>query len=148
MDGSLWLSLSVSIPFPSTGRGNQPQTQQARDMRSHCEGSFWEPLLLGRGNSSQGAQFTALKDADEGTRAALGPLQQRDPLSLQLFLGKTCLKADCTPQHLSLGGLKCLETLAQARMVEMPMSIVPGPHVQLRVQRHPEKSPHVWKWGR
>lgn len=79
MAGSLWLSLSVSNL--STGRGNQPQTRQARDMRSRCEGSFWEPLPLGRGNSSQRAQFTALKDADEGTQGALGPLQQRDPLS-------------------------------------------------------------------
>lgn len=43
---------------------------------------------------------------------------------LQLFLRGPCLRAPCTPQHLSLGSLKCLETLEQARMVEMYMSII------------------------
>lgn len=87
--GSLWLSLSVSNL--SIGRGNQPQTRQARDTRSPCKGSFWEPLPLGRGNSSHGAQFTALKDADEGTHVALGPLQRRS--SLMGFLGKAAAVA-------------------------------------------------------
>lgn len=44
---------------------------------------------------------------------------------LQLFLWGTCLRTPCTPQHLSSGGLKCLETLEQACMVvEMCTSIV------------------------